>query len=111
MSAGEIAIITSLITAGIPACVTLWTANSTKKDTEKQSKRASILSLITMDKVNWQEGKPPVNQVTVHRLFDEYVALGGNSFIVDVMDDYDDWVKGVEKITQSTKKRTKTEQK
>lgn len=111
MNAGMVAIITALITAGIPACVTLWTARNTKKEAEKQSKRASILSLITMDKVNWQEGKPPVNQVSVHRLFDEYVAMGGNSFIIDVMDDYDDWVKSVERITKKRKNRTGTEQK
>lgn len=111
MSSGIITIITSLITAGIPACVTLWTSRKTKVDAEKQSKRASILALITMDKVNWQEGKPPVNQVSIHRLFDEYIALGGNSFIVDVMDDYDGWIKSVEKTTKKRKNRTKTEQK
>lgn len=105
------AIIIALISAGIPACVTLWTSRKTKVDAEKQSKRASILALITMDKVNWQEGKPPVNQVSIHRLFDEYVALGGNSFIVDVMDDYDEWVKTIEKIVSSRKNRTKNEQK
>lgn len=107
MSAEMTTIITALITAGIPACVTLWTARNTRKDTEKQSKRASILSLITMDKVNWQEGKLPVNQVTVHQLYDEYVALGGNSFIVDVVEDYDDWNKAIEKEAKEHKKANK----
>lgn len=77
--------------------VTLLTNYTSKKETKKQAKRSNILSLITMDKVNWQEGKLPVNQVLVHDLYDEYKSLGGNSFIVDVMDDYDDWLKENEK--------------
>lgn len=77
--------------------VTLLTSHTSKKESQKQAKRSNILSLITMDKVNWQEGKFPVNQVLVHDLYDEYKSLGGNSFVVDVMDDYDDWLKEIEK--------------
>lgn len=86
-------ILTALIVSGLPAVVTLITSSNNKKEADKQAKRSNILSLINMDKMNVLEGKLPQNSVLIHEQFDIYKSMGGNSFIMDTVDDYDEWVK------------------
>ena len=85
-------ILVALISAGIPALTTLLVNHTSKKKQEKQAKRSNIMALISMDKINVLEGKLPINAFAIHQQYDEYKALGGNSFIADVVSDYDEWL-------------------
>ena len=85
-------ILVALISAGIPALTTLLVNHTSKKEQEKQAKRSNIMALISMDKINVLEGKLPINAFAIHQQYDEYKALGGNSFIADVVSDYDEWL-------------------
>lgn len=86
-------IITSLIVAGIPACVTLITSSNSKKESQKQAMRSNILSLITIDKMNVMEGKLPENRQLIHDEYDKYRSqpYNGNSWLHQKVEEYDNW--------------------
>ena len=96
------AVVVALITAGIPAIVTLWTSHNTKKSSEKHAAKSSILQMILEDKMAVMEGKLPENHQNILSEFDEYVTNGGNSYLHQKVNDYEEWYKD---ITKTTKKQ------
>lgn len=90
-------IIISVITVCVPACVTIFTTKSVKKQANKHSARQSILQLIFEDKVRALEGFAPENYQAILDEFDEYTRSGGNSYIHAKVDDYKKWYKEQEK--------------
>ena len=94
------AVVVALITAGIPAIVTLWTSHNTKKYSEKHAAKSSILQMILEDKMAVMEGKLPENHQAILEEFDAYTANGGNSYLHQKVNDYEEWYKDITKTTK-----------
>lgn len=90
-------VITALITAGIPALVTLVTTISVKRQANKHSSRQSILQLILEDKVAVMEGKLPENRQAILDEYDEYLNCGGNSYVHKKVEEYESWYQSITK--------------
>lgn len=90
-------IIIALITAGIPALITLITNHQTKKDNRMHSARQSILQLIMEDNIKVAQGKIPENYQAICSEFDSYTKNGGNSYIHEKVEDYFNWYKELNK--------------
>lgn len=97
-----IEIIIALITAGIPALVTLITSNKQKKLSKMQSAKQSILQMMMEDVIAVEIlHKLPVNYQNIHYEWDEYQRNDGNSDMTIKMKEYEDWYKKNEiKITK-----------
>ena len=65
-------IIISLITAGIPAVVTLITNHSTRKTEAMHNAKQSLFQMILEDKMRVMEGHLPENYQAIHHEFDIY---------------------------------------
>lgn len=91
MDSGIAQIIVALITVCVPALVTLITTKSLKKQNSKNAARHNILQLIFEDKVRALEGYPPENYQAILDEYDDYKNNGGNSYIVEKVDDYKKW--------------------
>lgn len=90
-------IIIALISAGIPALVTLRSTKAIKSQANKHSSRQSILQLILEDKVSVMEGKLPDNHQAILDEYDEYSANGGNSYVHRKVEDYEKWYDNITK--------------
>lgn len=90
-------VLIALITAGIPAFVTLHSTKAIKSQANKHSARQSILQLILEDKMLVMEGKLPENHNAILEEFDEYTANGGNSYVHKKVDEYIKWYDNLTK--------------
>ena len=86
-----------IITAIIPALVTIFTTISVKRQANKHSARQSILQLILEDKMRVFEKKLPENYQAIHQEYDEYLKSGGNSYIKEKVEDYKKWYESINK--------------
>lgn len=100
-------ILVALITALLPALVTLATSAANRKREEKHAARSSILQLILEDKVAVMEGKKPENHIAILEEFDNYRNAGGNSYIHEKVDDYEDWLASLTVAKKGAKKNEK----
>lgn len=90
------AIIVSLITAGIPAIVTLITSQRHVKVSNRHSAKQSILQMQMEDIIAVEVlHKPPVNYTNIHYEYDNYKRNGGNSDIDIKMGDYEEWYRNI----------------
>lgn len=92
------AIIIALITAGIPAAVTLVTAGHQKKLSKMNAAKQSILQMQMEDVISVELlHKLPYNYSNIHYEYDVYHANGGNSDIDKKMKEYEAWYEDVAK--------------
>ena len=90
------AIVVSLITAGIPAIVTLITSHRHVKLSNVHSAKQSILQMQMEDIIAVEVlRKPPVNYTNIHYEYDNYKRNGGNSDIDIKMGEYEKWYKNI----------------
>lgn len=82
-------VLVALITAGIPAMVTIISGKRAHKVAEMHSARQSILQLILEDKVRIMNDELPENYQMVLDEFDIYKQNGGNSFICKKVSEYE----------------------
>lgn len=90
-------IIITAITIGVPATVTLLTSNKLRRQANKHNSRDNIMQLILEDHVRVMEGDLPENRQIIHEQFDEYRASGGNSYICQKVEEYENWYKTLSK--------------
>lgn len=91
-------IITALITACVPASVTLILGLNNKKLNEQHSAKQSILQMILEDRVRVSGGGLPENYQAILHEFDIYTQNGGNSYVHRKVDEYIEWYEGLKKI-------------
>ena len=90
------AIVVSLITAGIPAIVTLITSQRHVKISNRHSAKQSILQMQMEDIIAVEVlHKPPVNYTNIHYEYDNYKRNGRNSDIDIKMGDYEEWYRNI----------------
>ena len=90
-------IITALITACVPASVTLILGLNNKKLNEQHSAKQSILQMILEDRVRVSGGGFPENYQAILHEFDIYTQNGGNSYVHRKVDEYIEWYKELKK--------------
>ena len=91
-------IIMALITACVPASVTLILGLNNKKLNEQHSAKQSILQMILEDRVRVSGGGLPENYQAILHEFDIYTQDGGNSYVHRKVDEYIEWYEGLKKI-------------
>ena len=91
-------IITALITACVPASVTLILGLNNKKLNQQHSAKQSILQMILEDRVRVSGGGLPENYQAILHEFDIYTQNGGNSYVHRKVDEYIEWYEGLKKI-------------
>lgn len=90
------AIIIALITAGIPAIVTIVTTIGTHKLSKMHSAKQSILQMIMEDYMMVEHfGMLPRNYTNIHYEYDVYKKNDGNSDIDIKMAEYETWYKAL----------------
>ena len=95
------AVIVALITAGIPTVTTAITAILQARETKKNAAKQSILQMIIEDHVAVSEGHLPTNYQNVLLEFDKYTKNGGNTYVIEKVDDYKKWWIQIEKKRKS----------
>lgn len=88
-------IIIALITACVPASVTVYTNKKSTRRAEMHAARQSILQLILEDKVAVMSGSVPENYQAVLSEFDDYEKNGGNHYVKGKVEEYTKWYKEV----------------
>ena len=91
-------IITALITACVPASVTLILGLNNKKLNKQHAAKQSILQMILEDRVRVSSGGLPENYQAILHEFDIYTKNGGNSYVHNKVDEYVEWYKSLRKI-------------
>lgn len=82
----------ALISAGIPAIVTIITSSTQKKLSKMHSAKQSILQMMMEDVIAVELlHKLPHNYSNVHYEYDQYKANNGNSDIDIKMKEYEAW--------------------
>lgn len=100
------AICVSLITAGIPALVTILTSYHSNRLTRQNSAKQSILQLIMEDEFRFETFKKlPNNKSEIELEYQIYHDNGGNGEITSRVDDYLTWYKAIEKNLKRNKKK------
>lgn len=90
-------VINSLITAGLPALVTLITFFSTNRSAKMHAAKQSILQMIMEDKVAWLIDKDfPTNYGRVLDEYEIYHKNGGNGEVTKKVNEYKKWYEEVE---------------
>lgn len=68
--------------------------NERVKKNRREAKKMLIFTLISNDKTNYLlDKRPPQNMVQISKEFDIYIKDGGNSWIVEEVERYKEWVK------------------
>lgn len=87
----------SLISAGIPALVTLITALIQSRGNRKRAAQQSILIWIMHDQLEFEQtGQLPKHYEKIHAEYEEYSKNGGNGVITQEVKKYDEWIKKIE---------------
>lgn len=85
-------IIIALITAGIPALVTLITSSNQQKLSKMHSAKQSILQMMMEDVIAVEIlHKLPINYKNIHYEYDIYHKNGGNSDMDIKLEEYEEW--------------------
>ena len=90
-------IILPLITACVPASVTLILGLNNKKLNQQHAAKQSILQMILEDRVRVSSGGLPENYQAILHEFDIYIQNGGNSYVHKKVDEYIEWYEGLKK--------------
>lgn len=90
-------IIVALITVAIPSLTTIITSLMAKKENYMHNAKQSILQLIVEDKIRVIEGGIPENKQNILKEFDIYSKKGGNSYVKEKINNYEDWYNTVTK--------------
>ncbi len=89
-------IIIAIITAGIPAIVTIITNAQSTRMSKMHNAKQSILQMQTEDIIAVELlHKVPTNYSNIHYEYDEYKKNGGNSDIDKKMKEYEAWYSGL----------------
>lgn len=89
-------ILIALISAGIPAVVTLVTSSKQNRLSKMHSAKQSILQMQIEDVIAVEVlKKPPVNHTNIHYEYDTYKKNGGNSDIDLKMKEYEEWYQKI----------------
>lgn len=94
-------IIVALITVAIPSLTTIITSLIAKKENYMHNAKQSILQLIVEDKIRVIEGGIPENKQNILKEFDIYSKKGGNSYVKEKINNYEDWYNTVTKKKKS----------
>lgn len=87
----------ALISAGIPAVVTLITALIQSRGNRKRAAQQSILIWIMHDQLEYEQtGQLPKHYEKIHAEYEEYSRNGGNGIITGEVKKYDDWIRKIE---------------
>ena len=90
-------IIMALITACVPASVTLILGLNNKKLNQQHAAKQSILQMILEDRVRVSSGGLPENYQAILHEFDIYTQNSGNSYVHRKVDEYIEWYEGLKK--------------
>lgn len=90
-------IIVALITVAIPSLTTIITSLIAKKENYMHNAKQSILQLIVEDKIRVMEGGIPENKQNILKEFDLYSKKGGNSYVKEKVNNYEDWYNAITK--------------
>lgn len=91
------AIIIALITAGIPAIVTLITSSKQNKLSKRHSAKQSILQMMMEDVIAVEVlHKLPINYKNIHYEYDIYHKNGGNSDMDIKLEEYEEWYSKID---------------
>ena len=82
------AVLIALITACVPALVTIVTTASTSRHNKRNYAKQSILVQILEDKFEMSEGRLPQNYQSIMAEFDAYSKAGGNSYTKEKVEEY-----------------------
>lgn len=86
----------ALISAGIPALVTLITALLQTRGNRKRAAQQSILIWIMHDQLEFEQtGELPKHYEKIHAEYEEYSKNGGNGVITNEVKKYDAWIQKV----------------
>lgn len=101
-------IIITSITVCVPAITTIVTSLFARRQANKHQARSDIMQLILEDHVRVMEGKIPENRQIIHEEFDAYKKNGGNSYVHQKIEEYDDWYrallkKGAKNVNKSSR--------
>ena len=97
-------IIIALITAGVPAMVTLITSSKHKKMSKMHSAKQSILQMQMEDVISVEILKKlPMNYSNIHYEYDAYKNNGGNSHIDIKMKEYEEWYRAIKGVINNEK--------
>ena len=92
-----ITLIQSIVTIGIPSCVTLITYYKQSRQSKKHAAKQSILQMIMEDQLNWELfHKFPTNWGDIQDEYATYHTNGGNGEVTKRVNDYNDWYLGIE---------------
>lgn len=90
-------VLVALISAGVPALVTIISHIAGSNDFKRHAARQSILQMILEDKVSWYVDHDfPVNYGSVCDEFAEYKKKGGNGATAKKVEEYKEWYAKVE---------------
>ena len=90
-----------IVALAIPSLTTIITSLIAKKDNYMHNAKQSILQLIVEDKIRVMEGGIPENKQNILKEFDLYSKKGGNSYVKEKVNNYEDWYN---KITKNLNK-------
>lgn len=90
-------IIMALITACVPASVTLILGLNNQKLNKQHAAKQSILQMILEDRIRVSSGGLPENYQAILHEFDIYTQNGGNSYVHKKVDEYVEWYEGLKK--------------
>lgn len=86
----------ALISAGIPALVTLITALLQTRGNRKRAAQQSILIWIMHDQLEFEQtGELPKHYEKIHAEYEEYSKNGGNGVIANEVKKYDSWIQRI----------------
>ena len=89
-------IIVSLITAGLPVLATAISSLASRRRTDRNAAKQSILQMIMEDHIAVQEGHLPTNYQNVLHEYDIYHKNGGNSYVSEKVEEYKSWFTHIE---------------
>ena len=87
----------ALITACVPASVTLILGLNNKKLNKQHAAKQSIFQMILEDRIRVSGGGLPENYQAILHEFDVYTQNGGNSYVHKKVDEYIEWYEGLKK--------------
>ena len=89
--------VVSILAILVPSTVTLITSSKQLRLSKMHSARQSIMQLILEDHVRVQEHKLPENKQNILHEYDDYIAAGGNSYIIGKVKEYENWYSQINK--------------
>ena len=79
------------IVSAVVSVISVLQGKKNRYESKQDARRNQILQMILEDKVALKEGNFAENHQAIHNMYDEYIASGGNSYIVEKVKEYDAW--------------------